>query len=296
MLNISFGEKFNKPIVITLGFFDCMHKGHVALYDVAREVADKNDCLCALLTFCNNHFDVIGMDVKPIYTFEERLSIYKNVGLDVVASATFDKKFMNLSADEFLQVLSGYNLKHVVCGFDYTCGRDRKNSTYVKQYFENIGVGCTIVDEVLTDGEKISSTLVRKLLMQNQVEKANTLLSQPYFVTGVVKDGRKVGRLINFPTANLDVAVEKLLPVGVYGGKAQVDGVTYKAIVNVGAKPTFDLLQNSVEAHLIGFDGNLYGKTLTVELTKFLRSVTKFDSKDQLALQLAKDLESVAND
>lgn len=296
MLNISFGQQFNKPIVITLGFFDCMHKGHVALYDVARKVANECDCLCALLTFSNNHFEVIGMDVKPIYTFEERLIIYKNVGLDVVASATFDKQFMNLSADDFLQVLSKYNLKHVVCGFDYTCGRDRKNSSYVKEFFSKIGVGCTIVDEVLTDGEKISSTLIRKLLMQNNVERANGLLSQPYFVTGVVEDGRKVGRLINFPTANLKISAEKLLPVGVYGGNAVVDGKVYKAIVNVGAKPTFDLEQNTVEAHLIGYDGNLYGKTLTVELTKFLRKVTKFENKEQLAEQLKQDVRSVAND
>lgn len=296
MLNISFGQQFNKPMVITLGFFDCMHKGHVALYDAARRVAGENDCLCALLTFCNNHFKVIGMDVKPIYTFEERLTIYKNVGLDVVVSATFDKQFMNLSADDFLQVLSSYNLKHVVCGFDYTCGRDRKDSLYVKNYFSQLGIGCTIVEEVLTEGEKISSTLIRKLLMQNNVEKANTLLSQPYFVTGVVEDGRKVGRSISFPTANLKISDEKLLPVGVYGGKTIVDGKQYNAIVNVGAKPTFNLLQNSVEAHLVGFIGDLYGKTLTVELTKFLRGVKKFENKEQLAEQLKFDLECVAND
>jgi riboflavin kinase/FMN adenylyltransferase len=296
MLNISFGQQFNKPMVITLGFFDCMHKGHVALYDAARRVADENDCLCALLTFCNNHFKVIGMDVKPIYTFEERLAIYKNVGLDVVVSATFDKQFMNLSADDFLQVLSSYNLKHVVCGFDYTCGRDRKDSLYVKNYFSQLGIGCTIVEEVLTEGEKISSTLIRKLLMQNNVEKANTLLSQPYFVTGVVEDGRKVGRSISFPTANLKISDEKLLPVGVYGGKTIVDGKQYNAIVNIGAKPTFNLLQNSVEAHLVGFSGDLYGKPLTVELTKFLRGVKKFENKEQLAEQLKFDLECVAND
>ena len=296
MLNISFGQQFNKPMVITLGFFDCMHKGHVALYDAARRVADQNDCLCALLTFSNNHFKVIGLDVKPIYTFEERLTIYKNVGLDVVASATFDKQFMNLSADDFLQVLSSYNLKHVVCGFDYTCGRDRKDSLYVKNYFSQLGIGCTIVEEVLIEGEKISSTLIRKLLMQNNVEKANTLLSQPYFVTGVVEDGRKVGRSISFPTANLKISDEKLLPVGVYGGKTTVDGKQYNAIVNIGAKPTFNLLQNSVEAHLVGFSGDLYGKTLTVELTKFLRGVKKFENKEQLAEQLKFDLECVAND
>jgi len=152
------------------------------------------------------------------------------------------------------------------------------------------------VEEVLQDGQKISSTLVRKLLMQNQVEKANTLLSQPYFVTGVVENGRKVGRTLNFPTANLKISAQKLLPVGVYAGRAVVGRQSYPAIVNVGAKPTFDLQHNSVEAHLIGFDGNLYGATLTVELTKFLRPVKKFDSKEQLANQLKMDVESATND
>ena len=128
------------------------------------------------------------------------------------------------------------------------------------------------------------------------MEKANTLLSQPYFVTGVVEDGRKVGRSISFPTANLKISDEKLLPVGVYGGKTTVDGKQYNAIVNIGAKPTFNLLQNSVEAHLVGFSGDLYGKTLTVELTKFLRGVKKFENKEQLAEQLKFDLECVAND
>ena len=296
MLNISFGQQFNKPIVITLGFFDCMHKGHVALYDVARQVANANNALCALFTFSNNHFEVIGKAVKPIYTFEERLDIYKNVGLDVVVSATFDKDFMNLSADDFLQVLSKYNIVHVVCGFDYTCGRDRKDSTYVKEYFAKLGIGCSIVEEVVTNGTKISSTLVRKLLLENNLQTANSLLSQPYFVTGIVEDGRKVGRLINFPTANLKIAAEKLLPVGVYAGKADVEGKTYRAIVNIGAKPTFDVDTNSVEAHLIDFEGNLYGKKLTVQLTKFLRNITKFESKEDLASQLKQDLESARND
>ena len=212
------------------------------------------------------------------------------------SSATFDKQFMNMSADEFLQILTRYTIKHVVCGFDYTCGRDRKDSNYVKNYLANLGIGCTIVDEVMTDGVKISSTLVRKLLLENNVEGANRLLFQPYFVTGVVEHGRKVGRLMQFPTANLAVSPEKLLPTGVYGGVANVDGKTYRALVNVGGKPTFNLEQNSVEVHLIGFDGDLYGKILTVELTKFLRNVQKFDDKQSLAEQIKLDMEKVAND
>ena len=292
---IRFGQKLNDPIVICLGYFGCMHRGHVALLDTAKECAKVCGAKVALFTFSNNHLRVLGKDVKSLYTFDERLSIYESLGVDFIIAAEFSEQFRVSSGAEFVRQLTEYNLKGVVCGFDYTCGSDRLGSAALQQL---LSAGCPvdIVDAVCCNGIKVSTTLIRSLLADNQLAYANELLSQPFFVTGKVVAGRKVGGKIGFPTANLELDSDKFAPVGVYGGKVSLCGKTYKCIVNIGAKPTFGLDNTTVEAHLIDFSGDLYGHELKITLTKFLRSITKFDSADALICQLMADKESVLND
>lgn len=293
---IEFGQKFNIPAVVCLGFFDSMHLGHVALYRRARELAMGSDSKVLLFTFSNSHFDVIGKSTKQIYTFDERLTVYKNVGVDDVISAVFDKQFMATSGQNFLQNLfETVNVKAVVCGFDYTCGCDRLSADGVKKYCDEHGAKCSIVDAVKLNGVKVSSTLVRELLSNSDVESANKLLSQDYFFEGKVTHGKHVGSALGFPTANVSVG-DRLLPLGVFKGYATVDGVRYGALVNVGYQPTFDGQKPTVEAHLVGFDGNLYGKRVHVALTQFLRKTVRFNSADELKNQLQKDLHKVKND
>lgn len=291
---IKFGEKLNSPIVIALGFFGCMHKGHVQLLDQAKKLASQTNSKIALFTFSNNHLKVLGKDVKQIYTFDERCKVYQNLGVDVLVTAEFDEQFKNTNGANFLKTLSSYNLQGVVCGFDYTCGSDRRNCQFVCDYFKDIPV--SVVDAVCKDGVKISTTLIRNLLANNDIERANQLLSQNFFFDGIVVHGRGVGKNLGFPTANIQVDADKFLPVGVFAGNTSIDGSEYHCIVNIGSKPTYDIAEQTVEVHIVDFDGNLYGNKMSISLVKYLRPICKFCDEVQLAQQLKIDRENCLND
>ena len=292
---IEFEQKLNEPIVLCLGYFGCMHTGHVALLDVAKRRAQQLHAKVALFTFSNNHLRVLGRDVKVLYTFEERLQIYESLGVDYVLAAEFTNEFRAKTGLEFANDIAHYTLKGVVCGFDYTCGCDRLESDELQKALSTV-CSVDVVEPVCWNRYKVSTTLIRKLLGENQLALANDLLSEPYFLTGKVVDGRKVGSKIGFPTANLQIDSDKMLPVGVYGGVVKVRDIKYKCIVNIGNKPTFDEDSPTVEAHLIDFDGDLYGQTLKVTLTKFLRGISKFASPTELTKQLQVDREKVLHD
>ena len=290
---VKFGEKFNTPIVIALGFFGCMHQGHVQLLDEAKQLANATNSQVALFTFSNNHLKVLGKDVKQLYTFDERCKIYQNLGVDVLVCAEFNRQFMQTSGAEFLDELNNYNLQGVVCGFDYTCGSDRKNSQFVT---EHLDVPVKVVDAVCIDGVKISTTLIRAKLGERQILLCNQLLSQSFFFDGKVVHGRGVGNQLGFPTANIQVDADKFLPVGVFAGNTVLDGAEYKCIINIGSKPTYDIDESTVEVHIIGYDGNLYGKSISVNMHKFLRPICKFDCSEQLIQQLKLDMENCLDD
>lgn len=290
---ISLEQNFNRPIVLCLGFFDCMHVGHVALLEEAKKMA--KDCSVALFTFCNSHFETLKRPVKLIYTFNERLSLYKTLGVDVTVYANFDADFMSLSGKEFLKLISKFKLKGVVCGKDFTCGSDVLSANDVKNLMQDV-CPVRVVNLVEENGQKVCSSLIRNFIVENKIQLANKYLSEPFFFEGVVEHGRAVGHTLGFPTANLAVSSEKLTPQGVFSGVVAVDEKKYHAVVNVGSIPTFNLQKTVVEAHLLGFDGDLYGKTVKISLTNFLRHIQKFPDASALKKQLSKDVEVVKND
>lgn len=292
---MEFGKKLNCPIVLCLGYFGTMHSGHVKLLDVAKQRAKQLQAKVALFTFSNNHLKVLGKDSTVVYTYLERLELYKSLGVDVVISAEFNNSFRFCTGDQFVEQLLQYDLKGAVCGFDYSYGCDRLKSAVLAERLASV-CNVDIVDAICWNDKKVSTTLVRNLLTNSDIVTVNKLLSEPYFVTGKVVHGRRVGSEIGFPTANLQVNGEKLLPIGVYGGITEIDGRSYKAIVNIGQKPTFGLDYVNVEAHILNFDGNLYGKTLKVSLTRFLRPIRKYADANELVEQLKHDRETVLND
>lgn len=294
---IKFGEQLNSPIVVCLGFFGCMHKGHVELLERAKNRAKMTHSKVALFTFSNNHLAVLNREATVVYTYEERLSIYDSLGVDYVIAAEFDDGFRKLTGKEFLSEFKRYDVQGIFCGFDYSCGRDRLDAASVRNFFKNASdPPVYIVEQICIGGEKAGTTLLRKYLRDSDVAKANALLSEPFFVLGVVGHGRGVGKTLGFPTANVTVPGEKLLPQGVFSARVYVDGVRYPAIVNIGDIPTFGISSQTFEVHLINFNGDLYGKTLKVSLIKYLRPVTKFDSADALSAQLQRDKEAALND
>lgn len=292
---IKFGEKLTCPIIVCLGYFGCMHKGHVKLLETAKKTAAEFHAKVALFTFSNNHLKLLGKDSSVLYTYRERLEIYNSLSVDYLIVADFNNDFRSMMGEEFLRIFKDYDLKGVVCGYDHRCGSNKLDCNGIENELRGV-CSVEIVDEITVDNVKISTTLVKKLITNRQILKANSLLSEPYFIIGNVVHGRGVGKTLGFPTANLQIDAEKLLSQGVYGGYTYVDGIKYKCIVNIGRTPTFGIDRFNVEAHLIEFSGDLYGRELKVSITSYLRDIEKFSSVNDLANQLKADTEKVLND
>ena len=250
---IELGKQLNSPIVLCLGFFGTMHKGHVELLNRAIMRARRVGAKVALFTFDNNHLSVLKRDETVVYTYEERLLIYQSLGVDYVITANFNDDFKRLSGKDFLSRLTVYDIDGgVFCGFDYRCGSDRLDALGIRKYFKQTkDFPVYIVEQIDVDGEKVSTSLIKKYLAASRIDKVNDLLTEPFFVQGEVVHGRGVGRTLGFPTANVAVPAEKLLPVGVFAAATVIDGKVYRAIVNIGNAPTFGVGRKALEAHVI---------------------------------------------
>ena len=283
---VKFGQQLNTPVVLCLGYFETMHLGHRSLLACAKDFTSRQDCKTALFTFDHK-------GDEEVYTVDERMHLYAELGVDYVVYADFTPSFKQTRGKDFVaDLFATINIKALVCGTDYTFGCDRCGTFELTRF---ICGRCPlfVVKPVVSDDLKVSSTTVRSLLKQGDLTTANKLLGQPYFIEGTVCHGRGVGKTIGFPTANIAVSPDKILPQGVFGGVTNIDGTTYPVIVNIGGKPTFDVANPTVEVHVIGFGGDLYERQLTVRLTEFLRATTKFDTVDELVLQLQRDVDKV---
>ena len=268
--------------VMLLGGFDGLHVGHKQL--VAR--AKTYGLPIGIMTIFH------GKSERGLFTPFERESIFQNTGIDFVIELPF-ADIKNLSPEEFICLLmSKCNVKAFVCGDDFRFGKNAVgNAESIKRAVQ---VCVEIVDLVQIDGEKASATTVKKHLQMGEVEKANCILGEPFFLIGEVVKDRGVGKTLGFPTANILYPIDKFpLKQGVYETRVCIDGKAYKAITNYGARPTFDENTVLTETHIDGFNGDLYGQTLQIYFVRFLRENQKFDSADALKEQLQKDIKGV---
>ncbi|MDR2202513.1 MAG: riboflavin biosynthesis protein RibF [Clostridiales bacterium] len=295
MIEIDFLTKFNRPVVLAMGFFDCVHTGHRALLTKCAALARAAGAAAAATTFCNNAYKRFNPDSKLIYTYAERLCLFAEAGMDACVPFKFDAAFKQTDKREFLDLLlRNLDIKAAVCGYDYLFGsRGGGDAQFLREYFSARGVAVHIERPVTYNGERVSSTLVKETLSAGNIEKANILLARPYFMQGSVERGRGVGASISAPTANLKYSKDKLLAkAGVYSTRTTLDGNTYKSVTSIGPKPTFDEPSITVETFIDGVSSALYGKTLRVEFFKYLRPLRKFPSPSALSLQIKADLEA----
>lgn len=284
-----------KPCVLALGMFDSVHIGHKKIIESCVSYAKQNGVLSVVFTFDKDVSSVInGGNGKnsSVYSPEERISVIKSLGVDEVFTASTDSAFLSKSKQEFLKYLDEfYDIKGYFCGFDYRFGNKASGDVdFLKNYAESLGRFVCVTQEVTDGNKKVSTSDIKKLLANGKVEKVSEYLPKGYFITGTVVKDRGVGKKLGFPTANLYPDLSKLpLKNAVYGGRVVLDK-TYFAVINYGARPTFGLDKPLVEVHLIGFDGDLYGKKITVYFDKFLREIKTFDSEEQLIEQLEKDI------
>ncbi len=292
-------DSFNFPAVMALGYFDCVHKGHKMVIESALSTAKERGAKLVVLTFSGNlRASLSGGEERAVYTLEERVKILKDLGADEVFVAPVNKTFLSMGKLAFLNLINKkYNILGYTCGEDYRFGKGGLGDIeYLKNYANSRAQSVEIIPDVLYNGQKISTTAIKELLKNGDIAGVNQRLSKNYSISGIVFGDRKVGSKLGFPTVNIKPAREKLkLKQGVYAGHITIDGKKYKAMINYGSRPTFGLDESLLEAHVIGFSGELYGRELTVYFDKFLRDIKKFSSKEELKKQLEKDLEGVKN-
>ena len=282
--------------VISLGFFDGVHLGHAALLQKTRARANELGAAAAAMSF-DTHPDtlVFGCEVPLINTAAERQLLMRRLyGIDEIILAHFDKNMMHMPWRDFITefLIGKLHACHVVCGHDFRFG-DRGEGTPVllQETCLALGVGCDVIEKVELDGTVVSSTYIRQLLLSGEASRAVRFLGHRHLVHGTVIHGAHNGRSIGFPTANISFAPGVLVPKrGVYLAEAEVEGRCWPALVNVGVHPTAGALAQPVlEAWLQGFDGDLYGRELSVWLAAFTRPERPFSSMQALRGQLARD-------
>lgn len=287
-------DKADGDFVVILGFFDCIHIGHAALIEKGVKVAENLGITPAVFTYSNNPSEVLGKSVGQVLTYKERLFKLEKHSINSVISCNFDMFYASRSGEEFLdELFKNFSVKAVVCGYDFTYGKNAScNAEDLKSYCKKVNVPCFVQDKITFDGERVSTTLIKKLLSIGDIKEVNKLLGDPYFVVGKVVRGRQDGRKIGFPTANVFFPEDKFrIKNGVYKTRVIVDGKEYKAITNYGAQPTFG--ENTVvsESYIKDFDDDIYGKEITIIFDDYIRDIFKFYDIENLKSQLKKDME-----
>lgn len=286
-------KALNHGIILAMGFFDCMHTGHRKLVDTAVKRARAEGRKSAVLTFSNDPYAHFDKDSKLVYTYEERKTIFERLNLDFCIPLDFSEKFRLITKEKFIETLfSDFDIKGLVCGHDYRFGNNGAGDTvFLRRAADSKNIALDVIGPVLIGGERVSTTLIKETLLSGAVEKANRLLSEDYFMTGKIIRGRGEGSKIGFPTANLSVPPEKLLPKhGVYATHVQIGGKRYKSVTNIGPKPTYNIEGIFVETYITGFEGDLYGKNITLFFIKRIRDIIKFGDLEDLKRRIQKDI------
>lgn len=266
--------------IFALGFFDGVHLGHQALLRACVALAKEADCETAAITFGRHPMSLFTEAPPLINTAWDRVDLLHRYGIAEIHTLPVTNEVMSTRWQDFLLDLMKKGAAGFVCGEDFRFGhRGEGDAKKLAAFCEERGLPCVIVPEQLMDGLRVSSTHIRALLENGNVEEANRFLGHPHVLSGPVISGRQLGRTIGVPTANLRLPNSVLTPrLGVYACRACFDDERYMAVTNVGTRPTVDGHHITVEPWILDFDGDLYGKTITLEFHAFLRPERKFDS------------------
>ena len=285
--------------VIALGFFDGVHRGHGALLRKAAERAGELNAAPAVFTFDRSPKEfVTGKPVLLINSNDDRRDIIRRVyGIQRVIFAPFDREMMTMPWQDFITELlvKQYGAVHLVAGHDYRFGHKNEGTVErLREKCRELGLGCDIIPKVELEGITVSSTYIRTLLEQGDVERAALFLGHPHCLSQTVRHGQRLGRTIGIPTVNLAVPAHVLTPErGVYITRAFLpDGRSCPGVTNVGTRPTVTEGDTvSVETYLLGFDGDLYGQTVRLDFYKRLRGEVKFPSLEALRQEIQRNIQ-----
>jgi riboflavin kinase/FMN adenylyltransferase len=288
-------------LVLAIGNFDGVHRGHQAVIAHAQKEADKLGVPSGVLTFEPHSREFFAPDAPPfrLSTLETKAAHLKWLGVDVMVALEFNLAFSQKSAEEFVRdvLVDGYKAVHVVVGYDFIFGHKRQGTTVVlADLARKHGFGLTVVEPVGEETVIFSSTAIRELLTKGDPGKAASLLGHWWEVEGEVIEGDKRGRTIGFPTANIPLVGYHYPKMGVYAVRVGLHKGTHvewiDGVANFGQRPTFDKKDVLLEVHLLDFSGDLYGKSIRVAFVDFIRPEMKFAGIDQLEKQITLDVET----
>lgn len=296
-------EKIDHPYknaVITIGNFDGVHIGHQALFHQVIEKARALQGTSIVMTFEPHPVRVLKQNNHPplITLYEQKIELIEKAGIDILICIHFTREFASIPAKEFIEkiLVDRIGTKAVVVGKDYTFGKNREgNLDLLKTYGKRLGFEVIVVREIqmLNNSEdKISSTGIRELISDGKVAESQKLLGRHYQIRGTVMTGRdRGGRLLGFPTANINLYDELSPKTGVYAVIVECKGNKYKGVANIGYSPTFDDRIFTVEAHILDFNDDIYGQKIRVNFIKRLRDEKKFLNISELSKQIKKDID-----
>ncbi len=292
--------QIEEPTAVTLGKFDGLHRGHELLMQTLRDYKAKHEVAAVAFTFDIPPKDMVeDISSKVLTTPEEKEYIFGNSGMDYLIECPFTKEVMCMSPEDFIGwIVRALHMKCVVVGDDFRFGHKRRGDYHTLQKYEKVyGYETIVIEKMKDENRDISSTYVREKIAEGNLRKANALLGYPYFIKSEVVHGAKLGRTIGFPTINMVLPKDKLLPPnGVYVTEVIVDNEPYMGVTNVGCKPTVSAVgQVGVETYILGFDQMLYGSKILVSFLEYLRPEQKFASVAELQAQMALDIEKTKN-
>jgi riboflavin kinase/FMN adenylyltransferase len=300
MRRITGFEIFNKNFegsVVTVGNFDGVHKGHVEIFRHLKENSRRLGLPAVVVTFEPHPLKVLAPDKAPelITTFEQKAGLIADAGIDCLAVVSFTHEFAQMEADDFVRdiLCDSLGMRHIVIGHDYAFGRGREGNYMT---LEKLGAerGFTLEDMNPIGGENgiiFSSSLVRRMVADGDMESASKILGRYHTISGTVVHGREIGRTIGFPTANIYTSNELIPRDGVYSVIVLVDGHPVKGACNIGFNPTFEGATHTIEVFLLDFSGEIYDREIAVCFVNRLRDVMKFPDACALILAIRQDVE-----
>lgn len=283
----------NQGTAVALGYFDGIHLGHRAVLDAALDCARQERLVPVVMLFDIHPKKLLSGTVPPVLTSEKRKRrLLENMGFTVT---DFDfRQAMNYSPEEFIEkiLIGTLNARAVTCGYDYRYGKGGSgNAATLRHELEKRGVKVFTKEAVLLDGSTVSSTEIRRLIADGEIERANAMLGTSFSYDFTVEKGDGIGRVLGFPTINQFFPEDFIVPrYGVYASRVCLDGKHYPAVTNIGVRPTVADTSMRSETCILDFNGDLYGKNVEVSLTRFIRDEIRFPDLDALSAQIEKDI------
>ncbi|MXS72775.1 bifunctional riboflavin kinase/FAD synthetase [Flavobacteriaceae bacterium W22] len=292
----NFSDYFSKkPLALSLGMFDGVHLGHKYIMDELKKAGSENNLETAVLTFWPHPRFVFNPneDLKLLNTLEEKTLLMEKYGIGSLFLKEFDEEFRNLTGEEFVRqiLINRLNVKYLIIGYDHSFGKNKSgNFELLKKLSKELDFEVEQMEAINIHENNISSTKIRKALLEGNIIKANEMLGYQYSLSGTVVHGKKIGRAIGYPTANIETENIKLLPKkGAYIVEVFVKNQSYKGMLSIGTNPTVNGEKLTVEVYILDFEEDIYDENITVKFRDFLHDEIKFEGMEKLVERLDED-------